>query len=47
MLSENVGIVIHKVTAQREGSVPYNALISSAYAKQDGNFYFINEHKRE
>lgn len=35
MLSESAGIVVYKVTAQREGNDPYTALISSAYARHD------------
>ena len=38
MLSENAGVVIYRVTAQREGSDPYDALISSVYAKRDGRW---------
>ncbi len=33
--SEDTGIVIYKVTAQREGSAPYSAIVSSAYALRD------------
>lgn len=35
-LSENAGVLIYKVTAQREGSAPYVALISSTYILSDG-----------
>lgn len=37
-LSENAGIVVYKVTAQREGNDPYSALISSAYVRHDGHW---------
>lgn len=33
-LSEKAAVVIYKVTAQREGSDPYVALISSTYARR-------------
>lgn len=36
--SENTGIVMYKVIAQRKGSAPYSALVSSTYALRDGNW---------
>lgn len=40
-LSEDVGIVVYKVTAHREGNDPYTALISSAYARHDGQWKLV------
>lgn len=37
-LSENTGVVIYKVTANRENSDPYAALISSTYVLKDGKW---------
>lgn len=34
--SDSMGIVIYKVTAQREGSAPYSALVSSTYVLCEG-----------
>lgn len=36
-LAENAGAVIYKVTARREGSATYIALISSLYVLRDGD----------
>ena len=38
VLSPAVGIVTYRVSAQREGSAPCAALISSTYAMSDGEF---------
>lgn len=35
-LSEEVATLIYKVTAQRAGSAPYTALISSTYVQRNG-----------
>ena len=35
-LSENAGVLVYRITAQREGSDPYVALISSTYVLSDG-----------
>jgi len=40
-LSENAGVLIYRVTAQREGSAPYVALISSTYIRSDGTWKLI------
>lgn len=37
-LAENAGAVIYKVTARREGSATYIALISSLYVLRDGDW---------
>ncbi|MGG6237177.1 DUF4440 domain-containing protein [Nodosilinea sp. AN01ver1] len=37
-LSPAAGIVVYRVSAQRAGSAPYRALISSTYALSDGEF---------
>ena len=39
--SESTAIVIYKVTAQRQGSAPYSALVSSTYAFRDGSWLLI------
>lgn len=39
--SEDMGIVIYKVTAQRQDSVPYSALASSTYALRDGRWLLV------
>lgn len=36
--SETVGVIIYKVTAEREGSNPYSALVSSTYAVSGGKW---------
>lgn len=40
-LSENVKILVYKVTAQREGSEPYVALISSTYTFSEGKWKLV------
>lgn len=35
-LSESVGVLVYRVTAQRDGSTPYVALINSTYELSDG-----------
>ena len=40
-LSENAGVLIYRVTAQREGSDPYVALISSTYVLSDGTWKLV------
>lgn len=40
-LSENAGVLIYRVTAQREGSDPYVALITSTYLLSDGTWKLI------
>lgn len=40
-LSENVGALVYRVTAQREGSKPYVALISSTYVLNNGTWKLI------
>ncbi|MCA9873891.1 MAG: nuclear transport factor 2 family protein [Anaerolineales bacterium] len=35
-LTENAGVVVYQVTAQRAGSAPYEALISSTYVQHNG-----------
>lgn len=37
-LSDEAAIVVYQVTAQRAGSTPYTALVSSAYAQRDGQW---------
>lgn len=37
-LSENASVVVYQVTAQREGSDPYAALISSTYTLSSGKW---------
>ncbi|WNZ23271.1 nuclear transport factor 2 family protein [Leptolyngbya sp. NK1-12] len=37
-LSETVGVLVYQVTAQREGSNPYGALITSTYVLSDGTW---------
>jgi len=39
--SENTGIVIYKVTAEREGSAPYTALVSSTYVLRNGEWQLL------
>lgn len=41
-LSENSVVLIYKVTAKRENSDPYEALISSTYAKRDGEWKLVH-----
>jgi hypothetical protein len=40
-LSDNAGVLLYKVTAQREGSNPYVALISSTYVLSDGTWKLV------
>ena len=40
-LCENAGTLVYRVTAQREGSAPYAALISSTYALRDGQWKLL------
>jgi len=40
-LSENVSVIVYKVTAQREHSNPYVALISSTYASRGGRWRLV------
>ena len=40
-LSENAGVLVYRVTAQREGSAPYVALISSTYVLSDGTWKLV------
>ena len=44
-LSENSAVVIYKVTAQREGTEPYKALISSTYALVNGDWKLFVHHQ--
>ena len=44
-LSENVGAVVYKVTAQRGGNDPYTALISSVYTR-DGDRWKLALHQQ-
>lgn len=39
--AEGTGIVVYKVTAQREGAAPYAALVSSTYALRDGSWLLL------
>jgi len=39
--TENMGIVIYKVTAQREGTAPYSALVSSTYLRREGAWLLL------
>ena len=41
LLSEDVGTLVYRVTAQREESNPYKALISSTYARTDGKWKLV------
>ena len=40
-LSENAGVFMYRVTAQREGSEPYVAFISSTYVLNNGMWKLI------
>ncbi len=40
-LSENAAVLVYKVTAQREGSDPYVALITSTYVLSDGRWKLV------
>jgi hypothetical protein len=40
-LSESAGVLIYRVTAQRKGSDPYVALISSTYVLSDGAWKLV------
>ena len=40
-LSENAGVLVYRVIAQREGSEPYVAFISSTYVLNDGTWKLI------
>lgn len=40
-LSENAGVIVYRVTAQREGSNTYVALISSTYAFCEGKWKLV------
>lgn len=40
-LSENVGVIVYRVTAQREGSNTYVALITSTYALREGKWRLV------
>ena len=40
-LSEKAGVVVYKVTAQREGSSPYVALISSTYVCREDQWKLV------
>jgi hypothetical protein len=40
-LPEGGGMVIYRVTAQREGSEPYRALVSSLYLKRQGRWNLV------
>jgi hypothetical protein len=40
-LSKDAGVVVYRVTAQREGSEPYFALVSSTYALTDGKWKLV------
>lgn len=40
-LSENSKALLYKVTAQREGSEPYIALINSTYVFGDGTWWLV------
>jgi hypothetical protein len=40
-LSESAGVLVYRVTAQREGSDPYMALISSTYVLSSGDWKLI------
>ncbi|MGA7297578.1 MAG: nuclear transport factor 2 family protein [Rhodanobacteraceae bacterium] len=41
MPSEDTGIVIYKVSAQRQGKSSYSALVSSTYALRDGKWLLV------
>ena len=40
-LSESAGVLVYRVTAQREGSDPYVALINSTYVLSDGTWKLV------
>lgn len=40
-LTDNAKVVVYRVTAQREGSEPYRALISSTYSLNDGKWQLV------
>lgn len=40
-LAENAGVIVYRVTAQREGSNTYVALISSTYALREGKWKLV------
>lgn len=40
-LGETAGVVVYRVTAQRAGSAPYVALISSTYARSAGEWKLV------
>ncbi len=40
-LSEHAGVVVYGVSAQREGSEPYKALISSTYVRSNGGWKLV------
>ena len=40
-LSKNAGVLVYRVTAHREGSAPYVALISSTYRLIDGTWKLL------
>lgn len=40
-LSEDAALLIYRVTAQREGQDPYEALISSAYVRSSGQWKLV------
>ncbi|MGD2026349.1 MAG: nuclear transport factor 2 family protein [Anaerolineales bacterium] len=40
-ISEDVGAVVYHVTAQREDAQPYEALISSTYARSQDNWKLV------
>lgn len=40
-LSESSGVVVYRIVAQREGSSPYEALISSTYSLREGNWKLV------
>jgi hypothetical protein len=40
-LSESAGVLVYRVTAQREVGAPYTALISSTYVRQGGTWKLV------
>jgi hypothetical protein len=40
-LSENAAVIVYRVTAQREGSKQYAAIISSAYTLHEGKWKLV------
>jgi len=40
-LAENAGVLVYRVTAQREGRAPYVALISSTYVLSDETWKLV------